>query len=236
MDRKRRTQRLTLAAFFVAVQAVMTVTPVGYLPIGALSITTMHIPVILAGILIGPSFGAVMGFVFGLSSMLRATFSPGLTSFVFSPFITVGGISGNFSSLLIVFVPRILLGWLSGKTYRMLVDMTGKESLSAMISAGLNTVIHTLLVMGGIWAFFGAPYASVLGISEAALGTAIGAVIVSNGIPEAVLAAVVIPALLKALLPMVKRMGLYEKTEKKEKTKEVEYAVSSDNGCRKHAY
>ena len=166
MDRKRRTQRLTLAAFFVAVQAVMTVTPVGYLPIGALSITTMHIPVILAGILIGPSFGAVMGFVFGLSSMLRATFSPGLTSFVFSPFITVGGISGNFSSLLIVFVPRILLGWLSGKTYRMLVDMTGKESLSAMISAGLNTVIHTLLVMGGIWAFFGAPYASVLGISR----------------------------------------------------------------------
>ena len=234
MDRKKRTQRLTLAAFFVAVQAVMTVTPVGYLPIGALSITTMHIPVILAGVLIGPSFGAVMGFVFGLSSMLRATFAPGLTSFLFSPFITVGGISGNFSSLLIVFVPRILLGWLSGKMYRMLLKMTGNSSISAMISAGLNTLIHTFLVMGGIWYFFGAPYASVLGIAESALAGAIGAVVVSNGIPEAILAAIVIPALLRALQPTVRRMGLYEKEQKKET--EVAYAVSSDNGCRKHAY
>lgn len=233
MDRKKRTQRLTLAAFFVAVQAVMTATPVGYLPLGPLSITTMHIPVILAGILAGPSFGAFMGFVFGLSSMLRATFAPGVTSFLFSPFITVGGISGNFSSLLIVFVPRILLGWLSGKTYRMLVRMTGREYMSALVSAALNTVIHTLLVMGGIWYFFGAPYASVLGISEAALAGAVASVVVSNGIPEAVLAAVVVPALLRALLPAAKRMGIYEKEKKAEGAK---YEVSSDNGRRQHAY
>ncbi len=36
--------------------------------------------------------------------------TPGITSFVFSPFITVGGISGNFFSLVIALVPRILLG------------------------------------------------------------------------------------------------------------------------------
>jgi uncharacterized membrane protein len=229
MDRKRRTQRLTLAAFFVAVQAVLTVTPVGYLPLGPISITTMHIPVILAGILLGPAFGAGIGFVFGMSSMLRATFSPGLTSFLFSPFITIGGVSGNFGSLLIVFGPRILLGWLSGMTFRALTKTGMKETASAMIAAGLNTVIHTLLVMGGIWLFFGEPYAAVLGISPAGLAGAIGAVVVSNGLPEAGLAAVVIPALIRALSPAVKRMGFNESRGNK-------HAVSADYGRRQHAY
>ena len=73
-----------------------------------------------ATMLLGSGTGAFLGFVFGLTSLLINTFAPTVTSFVFSPFITVGGIHGNFASLLIVFVPRILLGWLSPVIYRQL--------------------------------------------------------------------------------------------------------------------
>ena len=45
---KQKIQRLTLAAFFIAIEVVMAYTPIGYIPVGALSITTMHLPVILA--------------------------------------------------------------------------------------------------------------------------------------------------------------------------------------------
>ena len=121
MNRKKsETQRLTLAAFFVAIEIVLTTTQLGYLPIGPISITTMHLPVILAGIILGPGYGSVIGAVFGLTSVLNATFRPGLTSFCFSPFISIGNVSGNFASLLIAFVPRIFLGWFSGVLYRIL--------------------------------------------------------------------------------------------------------------------
>ena len=42
---KQKIQRLTLAAFFVAIELLMGFTPIGYIPVGALSITTMHLPV-----------------------------------------------------------------------------------------------------------------------------------------------------------------------------------------------
>ncbi|MFR3063552.1 MAG: hypothetical protein ACLTL6_16690 [Holdemanella porci] len=50
-------------------------------------------PVIILASTMGPTAGAFLGFVFGCTSVIGATMTPGITSFVFSPFITVGGIS-----------------------------------------------------------------------------------------------------------------------------------------------
>lgn len=205
---KKRIQQLTLAAFFVAIEVIMALTPIGYIPIGALSITTMHLPVILAGVLVGPKFGAEIGFVFGLTSFLRATFEPTITSFVFTPFVQIGNMNGNFYSLVIAFVPRILLGFLSGMLYRLLVRKTKKEALSAMLSAIFNTLLHTLLVLGGIWVFFAQPYADALNITTGALATAFIATITTNGILETILAGIIIPVLTKALSSRVDRMEL----------------------------
>ena len=67
----------------------------------------MHIPVIIAGIILGWKKGAFAGFVFGLTSFLKASFiAPNITSFLFSPLYP----GGNFWSLVICFVPRILVG------------------------------------------------------------------------------------------------------------------------------
>jgi uncharacterized membrane protein len=204
-ENKRKIQRLTLAAFFVAIELLMAFTPIGYIPVGAISITTMHLPVILAGVVLGPSYGAALGGVFGLTSVLNATFRPGLTSFCFTPFVTIGGVQGNFWSLFIAFVPRIFLGWFSGVLYRFLLKRNVNVVTSGAITAALNTLIHTLFVMGSIWLFFGSQYAGAAGIG---VGAVIITVLTSNGILEILLAAVVIPALVRALHPVVSRMSL----------------------------
>ena len=205
---KQKIQRLTLAAFFIAIEVVMAYTPIGYIPVGALSITTMHLPVILAGVLCGPAFGAAMGFVFGLTSFLRATFTPTITSFVFSPFVSVGGISGNFWSLVIVFVPRILLGFLSGVMFRFFHGHMKNEPFAAAVSAAINTVLHTLGVLGGIYLFFAPQYASALGTRLTGVAALLLGVIASNMLLETALAAVTIPLLYKALAPSAQRMGI----------------------------
>ena len=89
--KSKKTQYMSIMAMFLAIQIILVVTPLGYLPIGPISATTMHIPVIIAGIALGKKAGAQLGFVFGLTSVLNATFRPTLTSFCFSPFVTIGG-------------------------------------------------------------------------------------------------------------------------------------------------
>ncbi|MBP3890991.1 MAG: ECF transporter S component [Solobacterium sp.] len=208
MNKQKQTRRLVLFAFFVAIELVLMLTPIGYIPIGPIRATTMHLPVLLAGILLGPKWGALLGLVFGLTSLATNTFSPTITSFVFSPFITVGGIHGNFWSLVIVLVPRILLGLLAGLFYRLLEKLIKKETIAAMISAACNTLLHTILVMGGIWVFFAQPYAAAKQMTIQEVWVFILGVITSNGVMEMIVAAIIIPILVKALKPTIERLNL----------------------------
>ena len=65
--RSKKTQYMTFMAMFLAIEIILVVTPLGYIPIGPLSATTMHIPVIIAGITLGKKAGAQLGLVFGLT-------------------------------------------------------------------------------------------------------------------------------------------------------------------------
>lgn len=203
-------QRLTIAAILSGLEVIMAFTPIGYLPVGALSITTMHLPVILSGVLLGPYFGAGMGFLFGLTSFIRATFEPGATSFVFTPFISVGGLQGNGWSLVICFLPRILLGlcaaWLFSFLRKTLKNK--KEPLCVAVAAGVSTVLHTVLVLGGIYLFFADPYAQALQIPVSTLRTVLLAVMSTNMIPEVIEACIAVPVLYTALSPILKRMSI----------------------------
>lgn len=84
--KSKKTQYMTSMALFLAIEIILVVTPLGYIPIGPLNATTMHIPVIIAGIVLGKKAGAELGFVFGLIKFNKATIQPGITSFCFSPF------------------------------------------------------------------------------------------------------------------------------------------------------
>ena len=81
-----KAKALTLVGLLAAVEVVLTLTPLGFIPLGVTKATTIHIPVILGAVLLGPAAGAVLGGVFGVLSVLTNTFQPTVTSFVFTPF------------------------------------------------------------------------------------------------------------------------------------------------------
>ena len=106
-----KTLGLVQLALFSAIIIVMSFVPfLGYIPLGFMNATIIHIPVIIGSVILGYKKGAFLGFLFGLSSLIGNTTRPNLTSFVFTPFYAVGDSSGNFLSLIICFVPRILVG------------------------------------------------------------------------------------------------------------------------------
>lgn len=194
-----RIKRFCYLALFIAIELVMFMVPfLGMIPLGAINATTLHIPVILTGIILGKKEGAVIGFIFGFLSMLSNTTNPNATSFVFSPFIEIGGVSGNWQSLLIAFVPRMMIGYGSGAIFTFLQKTKIKESFNVIISAICGSFINTSLVMGGIYLFFGSAYASMKGITYSALITFIITIITTSGVAEALVAAILCSAIYKA--------------------------------------
>ena len=88
---RNSTRKLALMALFSALIVLMAFTPfLGYIPLGFTRATIIHIPVILGSLMLGPSKGAILGVVFGLTSLINNTVNPTATSFVFSPFYSLG--------------------------------------------------------------------------------------------------------------------------------------------------
>lgn len=200
MKRNQKTKKIALFAMFLAIELVMLLTPLGYIRTPFLSITLMHIPVIAAGVLMGPGYGSALGLVFGLTSVWNATMTPNLTSFVFSPFVTIGGISGNWTSLIIAIVPRVLLGWIAGTLFNVFNKKLNRP-MSALLAGVLATACHTLMVLGLIALLWGPQYAQAIGQSPDTLLMYLGMVILTNGILEMIAAGIVSMALAKAIKP-----------------------------------
>ena len=194
---KNGTKTLTLAQFAIllAIEAVFCFTPLGSLPaIGPIVATLAMIPVVITAILLGTKAGALMGGFAGLFSFLVWTFAPPspLVAFVFSPFYSLGEFSGNVGSVLICFVPRILVGLVAGLAWLGLSKAFPKRAFgNYMLSAALGSLANTFGVLGGIWLFFGEQYSMVAGQAILAV---IGATILTSGIPEALVAAIVAAA------------------------------------------
>lgn len=192
------TRFLTQFSMLLAIEAIVCFTPLGSLPaFGPIVATLSHLPVIVAAILLGTRAGAAMGFFFGLFSFAVWTFTPPvpILAFVFTPAYSVGTVSGNLWSLVICFVPRILIGVVTGASFtafQKLFSGFDKSKIATYALPGLlGSLTNTLLVLGGIYIFFGRDYASALGISFDILLGLIGTTVLTSGIPEAVLGAVV---------------------------------------------
>lgn len=209
MKASKGTIQLTQTALLMAIIIVLAVTPLlGYIPVGPIRATTIHIPVIIGAIVLGPKKGAFLGGVFGLTSFLTNTLSPTPASFVFSPLAPApAGAGGNPLSLLIAFVPRILIGVTAGAVFLLLDKHTGKRTPACALAGFIGSITNTLLVMGGIYAFFGKSYAAVNHMTYEALVGFIGGIIGVNGVIEALVAAIVGTAIARPLLALQKKMG-----------------------------
>lgn len=130
MNNKFKTRQMVTVSMLGAITIVLGLTPMGYIPLGLINVTTMHIPVIIAAILEGPVVGGLVGLIFGLSSLANAVLRPGPISFVFyNPIISI--------------LPRILIGVFAGLTYKYLKDK--KNSNIRNVSLGLWLVLTGFL-------------------------------------------------------------------------------------------
>lgn len=212
---KGRMHILSIVAVLSAIEIVLAVTPLGYIPLGVTRATTIHIPVIVGAILLGPKAGAFLGGIFGLTSFISNTINPTIASFVFTPFYPMPGeTNGSLWSILICFLPRILIGVFSAYFFRLVsrvsgrfqkTDGAGNTSIVSLSLTGIfGSLTNTVLVMTGIYVFFGSSYSSVKGIDPAKLLSYIlGTVIGVNGVLEAVIAGVLVSALTRPLLKII---------------------------------
>ena len=157
--------------------------------------TIVHIPVIIAGIVLGKEKGAGIGLVFGLSSLIMNTIQPTVTSFVFSPFI-----SGSILSAVIAIVPRVLIGYVAGLIYELLKGKN--ETIAMIVGSFLGAMTNTILVLGGIYVIFGSQYASAIGQDFSALLPYLLGIITTNGIVEAIVGTIIAVMVSRILIKM----------------------------------
>ena len=163
------TRYMATLAMLCGVLLVMGMTGIGFIPLPVIKATTMHIPVILGAVLLGPKAGAVLGAVFGLCSIWANTTTPGLLSFAFSPFMTTEGLVGVAKSLWIALGCRTLFGALSGWLWSVFRKLFRNEYAALPVTAAIATMCHTLLVMGSIYALLTQQYAAAKNVALSAV-------------------------------------------------------------------
>jgi len=208
-----KTQYIALTGMFTAIIFLLMFMGIGILPLPFMRPTILHVPVIIGALLMGPKYGAVLGFMFGLASMLFATFNPGLTSFVFSPFINMPGTeAGSLMALAVAFIPRILVGVMSWYVFAGLRKLLSpKLTIANYAIAGIaGSLTNTFLVMHLIFVFFGSTWnaARATPSPSDAIYAAIWGIVITNGIPEAIAAAVLVAAIVSALVVVIEKSSL----------------------------
>lgn len=206
---KDNMQDTILLCLFIAIILILAFTPLGMIQLPLIKATILHVPVIIGSVLFGPKKGAVLGFLFGLCSFVSNTFTPTALSFAFSPLIPAPGTdSGSWLALVICFIPRILVGVLPWFVFQLLRLPFKKENyqlrtIQLVITGAVGAFVNTGFVMSLIYVLFRDAYASMKRVGvDAVLGLIMG-VVATNGVPEAIAAAVLTGAV---CLPMQKLM------------------------------
>ena len=159
MKKIKEIKTIAFDAMFLALIFVFAYVPyLGYITIGPLAFTTMHVLVLLGAILFGAKRGALYGFFFGVSSLLVALQYPGtLNYFCLNPFISI--------------VPRVLFGLIAGLVFDALKKHCTQKTFNivSIPLCGVFTLLHTVLYFTFFYVFgvrdvFG--ITSLLGVAD----------------------------------------------------------------------
>lgn len=193
MTRSKKTIMLTQLSLLTAVEIILAFTPLGFIMIPPVAITLMHIPVVVGAILLGPLGGGILGGVFGICSMIKATTAASSpVDMAFSPFLC-SQVGGNpITSIIMTVGARILLGVFTALLFNAFSKLFRNNSFSISASAILGTLLHTVMVLGCLALFF-----SNLGIGWGAILTTVASL---NGILEIAAAGLVSVAVCKPLM------------------------------------
>lgn len=178
-------RNLTIAQLGVlsALIIVMTFVPyVGYISYGALSITLLHIPVIIGACVLGAKGGSILGAVWGITCIIKAVMAPP------SP---LEGII--FRNPLVALIPRILAGAVAGLVFTLVAKKDKSKHIASALGAICGCLINTIFVMGSIYLLYGESHGAELGIASVNFG----------GLTNYILAAFTVNAIIEIVVAVV---------------------------------
>ena len=132
-------------AMLTAILLVMSLTPLGTIPIGPLSVSFTMIPIAIAAIVIGPVGGMIMGGIFGIISYLYC-FGVGVPSAMGAILVDID----PFLAFVQRFVPRLLAGLGCGLIYsgcKKIMSSRIASFIAGFFAAFLNTVLFMLALV-----------------------------------------------------------------------------------------
>lgn len=206
--KKHDTRWMVSVALMAAIVIVLANTPLGMIQLPVIKATTVHIPVILGAILLGPSAGAILGGVFGICSLVSNTMAPTLLSFAFSPFMSTTGVPGALKAIWISVGCRVLIGLASGWLWKLLERLKVNQNISLLLTGFVGSMVNTVTVMGSIYFLFAQQYAQAREVGVTAVWGLIMGTVTAAGIPEAIAAAVLVIALGKVLIRVFRKMNI----------------------------
>ena len=178
-------RKLVVIGVLSGISIMLSMTPLGFIPIGPVNATIMHIPVIIGAIVEGPIVGLIIGLIFGLSSLIRAFTMPTVTSFLMmNPLVSI--------------LPRAAMGILSYYIYKNLYLMSNNIKLSSIITGFVGSLINTVGVLGMIYIIYAERYVQAIG-KVGSPGKIIGLIGLTNGLPEAIISAIVVSSVVVIL-------------------------------------
>ena len=206
VQQKKDTRWMVQLALMAAIIVVLANTPLGMIQLPIIKATTIHIPVILGAILLGPMAGAILGGVFGICSMVSNTVAPVITSFAFSPFLSTTGLSGAVKAIWVCLGCRILIGVVSGWLWIALQKAHVPDLAALPVVGFVGSMVNTVCVMGSIYILFAQQYAQARDVAMTAVFGLILSTVLASGIPEAIAAAILVAVIGKALCAVFRRV------------------------------
>lgn len=188
MKQTINTKRLTMMAIATAILLIQNFVPfLGNLPLPPLNPTIIHITVIVFTFLLGTRDGMIIGAIWGIIRIIRAFAMPASP---LDPLI--------WTNPMIAVLPRLLIGLTVGVTYQWL-QKRWPSAHSLRISAFLGSLTNTVFVMLFIYVFFTEDIAYLMNIQMDNIVYGLLAIVVTSGIPEAIIAAIIAPIVVKPL-------------------------------------
>jgi len=155
LSKKERIREMTILAMFIAIIVVMAFVPyIGFITIGPLSATIIHIPVLIGAVLLGRKGGVILGLTFGIASLIRGATSGGFDFVFIFPWVSV--------------LPRFIFGLIIYDVYRFFKKIIKVRIVALAVSFAILTLIHSLMVLPMIVSTF------PIIINNASLGDIVG--------------------------------------------------------------
>ena len=187
-QRRLNVRKMTVIGVLSAISIMMSMLPfIGYIPIGPTKATIMHIPVIIGAIIEGPVVGATIGLIFGLTSLWNAMTQPTITSIFFlNPLVSI--------------LPRVLIGVVAYYVYQGIYKISKKVYAAGFMAGLIGSFANTVGVLGMIYVLYADKYMERIGQAGADAGKWLFTLAATNGVPEALVAALIVSAVSVSLI------------------------------------